>query len=449
MKRLLCFILACLCSLTFIACEHNQAQTTKPNTNIQTPGEGTQPPTPDSPDNKTEFTVSVVDEEGKPFYADGLKAVWSNRTEAFSQAVGTDGVAKQRLDGDYKVTLQGVPDGYTYNPNIYYSTNRQPTETIRVYKLNLSRDSGEDIYDTIIKISKEGAYRAIIEDKDDIVYYEYTAILNGYYTIESCVDTTFNEVNPLMDVYNGNAGWREFQYTLNDGSDYCDTYTKNFKLTFRRAQDEVLSSIYFGVRATHKTTQFPVYVDFIVERGDEWQRPSTEGAPISPTHDFSKPVEWETGTWTWAEKTAGENSNMFHGEAFMLCDDGYYHLKDAVTGEPTDKKVYVMIKRSIDQRPFMNYEGNMVSLLAIANHGVPQDMLQNINGYRYNDFVKTYANYCNADGVYPLTEEMRQLLQGFAIAHRYFADGEGTFEGLTGVFADEEEQWLFACGFYK
>ena len=91
----------------------------------------------------------------------------------------------------------------------------------------------------------------------------------------------------------------------------------------------------------------------------------------------------------------------------------------------------------------------MVSLLGLANLAVPSDPLKNINGYKYNEFVKEYAIYCNADGVYPVTKELRDLLQGLAISQRYFADGEGTFEGMTGVFADEEEQWMFACGFYK
>ncbi len=446
MKKILCFILACLCALSFVACEHNPAQSTKPGQGGSNPGSsnpgGSNPGTENG---GAEFIVNVVDENGEPFTADGLKVVWSNREEAVAQTVDANGVAKQNLDGDYKVTLQGVPDGYTYNPNIYYSTNRQPTETILVYELNLSRDTGEDIYETIIDLSRTGAYRAVIEDKDDVVYYQFQATLNGYYTIESCVDTTFNEVNPIMDIYYGNAAAKFFDSTLNDGSDYCDTYTKNFKHTIRRSQDEVKSVFAFGVRATHKTNQFPTYVDFIITRGDEYQRPSTDGAPISPTEDFSKGVAWDTGTWTWAE----DGTNMFHGENFALGADGYYHIKDPVTGELTDRKVYAMISSTIEERPFKDYEGKPVSLLGIANGAVPQDMLRNVGGYMYHDFVKEYARYCNADGVYPVTEELRTLLQNFAITHRYFADGEGTFEGMTGVYADEDEQWLFACGFYK
>ena len=445
MKKLLCFILACACTLTFTACEHNPAQQTKPGGGT-TPGGTTPGGTTPGEDGKTEFGVTVVDEEGQPFSAEGLTVVWSNREEAVTQTVGADGTAKKLLDGDYKVTLQGIPDGYTYNPNIYYSTNRQPTETIKVYKLNLSRDSGEDIYETIIDLTRTGAYRAIIEDKDDVVFYEFQATLNGYYTIESCVDTTFNEVNPIMDVYYGNTAAKYFEYTLNDGSDYCDTYTKNFKHTIRRAQDEVKSSFAFGVRATHKTNSFPTYVDFIVERGDEYERPSSEGIPKSAEEDFSKGVKWDTGDWTWAEN----GTNMFRNEDFVLCSDGYYHLKDEVTGEPTEKKLYAMITKVIDNRPFEPSEMfGTVTLEGIANGVIPQDMLRNIGGYRYNDFVKEYARHCNADGVYPVTEELRVLLQGFAATHRYFADGEGTFETVTKVYADEDEQWLFACGFYK
>ena len=124
-------------------------------------------------------------------------------------------------------------------------------------------------------------------------------------------------------------------------------------------------------------------------------------------------------------------------------------LRDEITGEASDKKLYAMISATKDERPFMGYQGSPVSLLDIANGAVPQDMLRNINGYKYHDFVREYARYCNSDGVYPVTEELKVLLQGFCTTHRYFADGEGTFEGMTGVYADEDEQWLFACGFYK
>ena len=65
--------------------------------------------------------------------------------------------------------------------------------------------------------------------------------------------------------------------------------------------------------------------------------------------------------------------------------------------------------------------------------------------------VRGYAAYCNADGVAPVTPELVEFLQGFAITQRYFADGEGWVETNSRypIDAYEDSQWLFACGYYK
>lgn len=59
-----------------------------------------------------------------------------------------------------------------------------------------------------------------------------------------------------------------------------------------------------------------------------------------------------------------------------------------------------------------------------------------------------YAAYCNADGVAPVTQELADFFQKFAISQRYFADGDGWAE-TRGIYAFEDSQWLFACGYYE
>ena len=61
-----------------------------------------------------------------------------------------------------------------------------------------------------------------------------------------------------------------------------------------------------------------------------------------------------------------------------------------------------------------------------------------------------YADWCNADGVVPVTEELAEFLQKFAISQRYFADGDGWVEtnSRKSIDAYEDSQWLFACGYY-
>ena len=57
MKKILCLILACLCTFTFVACEHNQAQVNRPSAGGQTPGGSGGSSGGDSADGKTETPV--------------------------------------------------------------------------------------------------------------------------------------------------------------------------------------------------------------------------------------------------------------------------------------------------------------------------------------------------------------------------------------------------------
>jgi hypothetical protein len=65
--------------------------------------------------------------------------------------------------------------------------------------------------------------------------------------------------------------------------------------------------------------------------------------------------------------------------------------------------------------------------------------------------IKGYADVVNADGVAPVTEELKEFLQRYVSNSGYFfADGEGTIETNPEkpIDAYEDAQWLFACGFY-
>ena len=66
----------------------------------------------------------------------------------------------------------------------------------------------------------------------------------------------------------------------------------------------------------------------------------------------------------------------------------------------------------------------------------------------YKQFVEiSYAAACNSDGVCYVTMELMEFLQKFSVSQRLFFDGNGFVES-TGVYAAEDDQWLFACGYY-
>ena len=65
--------------------------------------------------------------------------------------------------------------------------------------------------------------------------------------------------------------------------------------------------------------------------------------------------------------------------------------------------------------------------------------------------MQGYGQYCNSDGVTAVTEELKQFLQKYSINQLLFMDGNGYVETNkeVSVYAIEEDQWLFACGYYK
>ena len=62
-----------------------------------------------------------------------------------------------------------------------------------------------------------------------------------------------------------------------------------------------------------------------------------------------------------------------------------------------------------------------------------------------------YANYTNQDGVYAVTEELRDFLQKYSTAQLLFRDGNGHVETnpTVKVYSNEDDQWLFACAYYE
>jgi hypothetical protein len=77
---------------------------------------------------------------------------------------------------------------------------------------------------------------------------------------------------------------------------------------------------------------------------------------------------------------------------------------------------------------------------------------RNVTAEEYEAMMRGgYADYTNSDGVYAVTEELKHFLQSYSISQRMFADGNGWVEEnpTVKVDASEEDQWLFACGYYK
>ena len=61
-----------------------------------------------------------------------------------------------------------------------------------------------------------------------------------------------------------------------------------------------------------------------------------------------------------------------------------------------------------------------------------------------------YANVVNADGLCPVTQELKDFLNKLAASQKYFFDGNGWVElhPTISIQSTDENAWMFACGYY-
>ncbi len=62
-----------------------------------------------------------------------------------------------------------------------------------------------------------------------------------------------------------------------------------------------------------------------------------------------------------------------------------------------------------------------------------------------------YSYFANSDGVHAVTAELQYFLQNFCTSQLLFFDGQGWVEthSTYRIYAGEDDQWLFACGYYR
>ena len=468
-------------------------------------GAAVQPDLDNDPAN--DFTVSLRC-NGQAFKPEtAVNVYWNDGYSINIAPIGEDGIARiDGLDGDYKVTLSQAPSGYAYNPNGYVATNDDRNIVIDLYDLNVIIGQGDSLY-SCFSFDTTGVYSVTVTDPEAAVYFEFAPQKSGTYTIESWVDVVDDNTNPICIAYKGGSHYKFDPKRIDDGG-VSGSYTRNFVHTVEIA-DEMISSggsqtFTFAVTAETKNNSYPVTVTFAVKRDGGFDLEHADKSIVLPTHDFS------AFDFTAFEALAGGNLVgaetvipgtdgylMFNEDNYKVWKvsdggDGVYHVYDPVKYAETGGYgpilvAYVTAPCRFLDRSFTtiedvgnkaltvggteNYKLFIEGYAAMADKGyfcnalctchtdgsdkVCYDGCENCHSgcnpcpdsYRA---VIPYAHRTNSDGVAPVTEELAEFLQKFAISQRYFADGEGWVEtnAKPSVDAYEDSQWLFACGYY-
>lgn len=403
------------------------------------------------PTGEVEFVVSLVYNKKTYIPKDGevINVIWRDDYAQYKEPIDSNGYAKKSLDGEFNVYLDVAPDGYTYNPNIYVVNNEEPVIEIELLKISrISRGSGKDLWNSY-EMSSTGTYRATI-NKNKTLFYEYKPTEAGIYVIESMVNIFEDTVNPKIDIYEGTFAYKNFYETRDDGGTYLKGgYTKNFKWVVN-ISDQRIGNVYsFGIFVESKTNVYPVTVDFKITYEGDWY----EGSIISKLmeaeeQEYAKADEYSKDEYKFINSDGGMGS--YYGS--VTNGTGLLDAKNFKYNEET--KVWHVYDSKTDTfgpklcayltAPCAYYEE---SLNNIESHGNKNLTVSN-GTENYKQFIEiTYAAQCNSDGVCYVTQELMEFLQKFSVSQRLFFDGNGFVES-TGVYAIEEDQWLFACGYY-
>lgn len=405
----------------------------------------------DNNENLVEFSVSLIYNKKIyiPIEGEIINVVWADDYSQYTQKLNSEGFAKINLDGNFYVFLSNCPAEYTYNPNIYFANNENPVVEIELYKIaKVSKGKGTALYNEF-EISSNGVYRAEVPSATKKVYYEYKPTKAGYYVIETLVNVYQDNVNPKLITYKGTNAYKdEMNPTIYDGGGEFlkGGYTKNVKWVVKLADQELNNVFTFGVYADSKTGIYPVNVDFKISyEGEYYYSDIVSEFKVAEEADFVTP-EFSDDKYTYYNSNGGvgnyygskiNGGNIIIGKNYMYNEaTGYYHY--IVDGQPgpilcaaiTTPCAYL-------EESFKNMESHGNKALTV-----------NAGTENYKQFIEVqYAAVCNSDGVCYVTKELKDFLQKFSISQSLFFDGNGFIEDM-GIYAAEDDQWLFACGYY-
>ena len=509
MKRLLASVLALLLLMSLFGCGSDDIADSSDETEANSTGstQGADSSTQDSgtqniPDVKPgerNFTVQI--ECRDPVFEQEIAPItvaWTDGTTYVESQTNASGWATAGvLDGNFVVTLKNLPEGYTYNPNPYnakhktyghLATNDNPEISIEIFRLGSTNGPGNDLYKRKV-LDKTGVYRATLSSNEQKIFFEFAPKQSGTYTIESWMPVTDDKVNPKIDVYTSNAAAPIFLYTLDMGGAEGASYTKNFKYEVEIA-DEMISTggqvvFVFAVYTTARNNKYyPVDVDFAVKYNGEFELQHTKSEFIVPQEiddilptlsDYYKDIEgkeWHNPAILLSGKKVlitvyGEKVYYKYNEAtrfYHKYDEEKYASDPYGYGKNYGPVLYADITTATRTKVLdeafnmIEYRGNKA--LTVSNGTENYKLF--IEGYSENitncpeelKGVRAYAHIVNKDGAVPVTKEIKDFLQKYSINQLMFMDGDGWAEtgkthGGESYESTENDQWLFACGYYE
>ncbi len=426
------------------------------------------------------FTVKLNMTNGAPVSSMGdvtqITAVWTDlrNTTRYEASFNRKGVATSReADGEYRVSLSGLPEEYTYDPNAYQSTNHKKTVTVDIYEWESMpwSESGAGEQDSPPTVLQMGVYRFVFERANQSFYFWWNTSFSNKTIVKSLVDVTVeNQIQPVLTYYS-NINYLDANKPITSGGSYS-AYTKNFRYEMELSGSQ---SVGFGVSIEAKpNTQFPVTLDVLIETEETVYGGVydvvPEREPVLPDELRDGPADgdWRAiqpeGTFTLlADLTIGSFQDKNHFDEDMVVydpDKGVYYLNKNYGVEGASKEawieypVYARLARDVENTQeswiLNTRDPDAPGISKKSNYLCPEV------GLDYGKFIAKYFPRCNADGSMPIDEYLQKFLHDYSIATSRFKDGMGYAEVVryfnntqsTPYTSSDGGRWLWICGVY-
>lgn len=213
-------------------------------------------------DDPNAYSVKVIYPNGEPVTS-GVTVQWCTGDICLLPvAVNNIGVAYNELEDskNYYIHIDGIPSGYTYDPNAY--TTNKDNKKVEIKLIALNELSGEGTLDNPYVVSENAV--TVTYDAQGVLgvkFYSFTPSESGTYSIKSlAVDKlALNAIDP----YIGFLGSVETDIAKSDVSGNVDSKVNiNFNHTFTAEAGVTYRFIVFVTSAT----KYPATFDIVISK---------------------------------------------------------------------------------------------------------------------------------------------------------------------------------------
>ena len=391
--------------------------------------------------NKTTDITVLLDDGSK---ASGIEVKAYDGSSTVVAVTDENGVAKLELKDETGYSLYIHSNGYALTSENHINKNSNISVTLSKIQ-NISVGEGLPYTPYIIH---EGTYEVSLKGTDT-VFYGFRPTRPGKYIVESWADLT---LDPQVGFY-GNNDQYVAEAPLDDEKDDNSGMDNNFKLELNIPIDQFINTgnidkdgnlIYekdangnyipggsYKLGINNKDNlgdiKFPITVKWVEEYVEE----KVIAEKVYAEETLTKYPNNENKELIYKEAELNGTLNVVYNE-----EDKFYHVDS--------KDGYVLLAKISEPCPYLDRPFSKVNPQTGENEGILSVTgIVVDNGKKdYAEFVKEYEKYCNEDGVYPVTQEMKTFLE------LYFLKIQDWVISTSETVVDEESGWLFACGYY-